>query len=598
MIARLFPRASLRSVVLVTALCGACNGSVEGGAPGSGRGGNPPMINPGTGSGMIPESPGVSTPPPVAPIPPGSLPPTVPAKPPGSPDRCDIERVAPRTLRRLTTAEFDATVRAAFGLGQGQWSGPRFLPDPAAGDGFTNNAQRLTIGDEYALRVNEAAEEIADSVTSAANLPRLLPCAAVGGLSCAVSFLDGVASRLYRRPLTAVEKQRYLTLYEKIRQKDEFKTWLYSATVGLITSPNTLYRSELGEPLPDGRFRLSPYEVASQLSYAYAGGPPTPELLQLAATNRLATADQVEMAARNLVLGPDGKARPAFRALLARFSEQWLNLSPIENLRKDPTLFPAFTPEVQEALARESREFLTSVILDDRGKPSDLMLAPHTLVDGVLARFYGFGQSAGTAFVRTARPAGWGLGLLSQGALLAIGGDSRSTSPTKRGHLVRERILCNKVPPPPPVVSELPEPTAAQTTRQRYETLHVADPSCKGCHALMDHIGFAFEHLDATGRFREREGAFDIDDSGTVFGTSAGNLPFRGPEELARALAPLPETADCLADFITGHTFGMDHSEASCLAKTASDQLRAGSIGVLDYYIAMARGESFRIRAP
>ena len=48
---------------------------------------------------------------------------------------------------------------------------------------------------------------------------------------------------------------------------------------------------------------------------------------------------------------------------------------------------------------------------------------------------------------------------------------------------MRERLLCSKVPPPPPVVGELPEPTDAETTRQRYEELHVADAGCKGCHS-------------------------------------------------------------------------------------------------------------------
>jgi hypothetical protein len=321
-------------------------------------------------------------------------------------------------------------------------------------------------------------------------------------------------------------------------------------------------------------------------------------LLQLAASNRLATADQVEAAARALVLGSDGKARPAFRALLNRFAEPWLGLSPLENIKKDATAFPAFTSEVQQSLGEETRQFLASVVIDDRGKPADLLLASHTFVDANLAGYYGFGQAGAAGFTRATRPAGWGVGLLSQGSLLAIGAGSLKTSPTKRGHLVRERFLCNKVPPPPPVVAELPEPTEAETTRQRYEALHVAEASCKACHALMDPIGFAFEHLDASGRYREREGRFDIDDRGSVIGTSAGEIVIRGPEELARALAPLPETADCMADFIAGHAFGLDHGEAGCLARTASEELRAGSIGVLEYYLRMARAESFRSRMP
>jgi hypothetical protein len=565
-----------------------------GGGPGDPR--TPGASTPGSG----PATPGAPGNPggPGAPTPPGGTPPAPTAPPPGTPNRCENEGVAPRVLRRLTTAEFDATVRAAFGLDAVQWKGPLFLPDPASGDGFTNNAQRLTVGDEYARRLTEAAKEVATAATSPANLARILPCAAQGTDACANTFLDTVGSRLYRRPLTPVERTRYMSLYSKVRQGGDFAGWVYWASVALIKSPNTVYRSELGEPVAGGRFRLSPYEVASELSYMYTGGPPTPELLQLAAANRLATADQVEAAARPLVVGSDGRPRTAFRKLFAGFAEQWLGLSPLENLKKDATAFPAFSPEVQKALGEETQRFLSTVLFDERGKLSDLLLAPYTLVDATLSRYYGFGQGAPGTFTRAARPAGWGVGLLSQASLLSIGAGSLSSSPTKRGHLVRERILCNKVPPPPPVVGELPEPTDAETTRQRYEVIHLADPSCKACHLLMDPIGFAFEHLDAAGRYRAKEGRFDIDDSGQLIGTSAGTLAFRGPDELARALAPLPETADCLADFITGHAFGLDHGEAGCLARTATEELRSGSISVVDYYVRMARAESFRTRAP
>jgi hypothetical protein len=499
-------------------------------------------------------------------------------------------------LRRLTTAEFEATVRAAFGLDAAQWKGPVFLPDPASSDGFTNNAQRLTVGDEYARRLDEAADDVATVVTSPANLARILPCALQGADSCAATFLDGAGARLYRRPLTPAERGRYMSLYAKVRQGGDFKSWVYWATAALVKSPNTVYRSELGEAVAGGRFRLNPYEVASQLSFVYTGGPPTPELLQAAAANRLATADQVEAAARTLVLGADGRPRTAFRNVVAAFAEQWLGLSSLQNIKKDATAHPAFSPEVQQALGEELRRFFASVLFEEKGKLTDLLTAPYTMVDATLSRYYGFGQGAPGTFARAERPAGWGVGLLAQGALLAINSGSLSTSPTKRGHLVRERILCNKVPPPPPVVGELPEPTDAETTRQRYEVIHLADNGCKGCHMLMDPIGFAFEHLDAAGRYRAKEGRFDIDDSGTLIATSGGNVMFRGPDELVRALAPLPETADCLADFVSGHAFGLDHGEASCLAKSASEELRAGTISVVDFYVRLARAESFRTR--
>jgi hypothetical protein len=196
------------------------------------------------------------------------------------------------------------------------------------------------------------------------------------------------------------------------------------------------------------------------------------------------------------------------------------------------------------------------------------------------------------------RPAGWGIGLLVQGSVLAIEAGNLSTSPTKRGHLVRSRLLCQDVPPPPPVVAPLPDPTEGNTTRQRVETLHLTDSSCKGCHLQMDPIGFGLEHFDASGRYRAKEGMFDIDDSGQVLGTTAGDIPFKGAEDLARNLARLPETSECMGAFLASSAFGMDHHDTPCMVRSAVDELRAGTIGLVDFYVRMARAEHFRSRTP
>jgi Protein of unknown function (DUF1592)/Protein of unknown function (DUF1588)/Protein of unknown function (DUF1595)/Protein of unknown function (DUF1587) len=520
-------------------------------------------------------------------------------KPPGSAVRCENEVVTQRVLRRLTNGELETTIRAAFGFDQATWKTPSLIPDPASGDGFTNNTDRLSVGDEYANRLMEAGRDLADLVTSDAHLARILPCAAAGGDPCANTFLDSVGAKLFKRPLTPAEKARYTGLVAKVKTGGgDFKTWVYWTTIALVKSPNTVYRSELGEPIAGGKFKLSPYEVASSLSYAYTGGPPTPELLQLAAANRLSTADDLEMAAKALVYGPDGQVRPAVKNQLLRFADQWLGLSPLANINKDKTLYPDFTPEVQDALAEEIRRYLSAVWFDDKGKPADLMTAPFTFVNATLSKFYGFGQAAGADFVKTPRPAKWGSGLMAQGAILNIAAANNSTSPTKRGHLVRERFLCTTVPPPPKAVAPIPEPTAAQTTRQRYEQIHVAADECKGCHALMDPIGFGLEHLNATGRYQEKEGAFDIDDRGSLTNTSLGDITFKGSDELAQALAKLPEVADCMADFASAYTFGLNHQGAACIAKGAGDDLRTGKIGFVDFMVGMARAESFRTRVP
>jgi hypothetical protein len=252
---------------------------------------------------------------------------------------------------------------------------------------------------------------------------------------------------------------------------------------------------------------------------------------------------------------------------------------------------------VQESMAEETRRFVAGVVFDDHGKPAELLTAPYTFLDATLAGFYGFGTAPASGFARVNRPDGWGTGLLAQGGLLSIEAHSLATSPTKRGNLVRTRILCGTVPPPPNMVPPLPDPSDAQTTRQRYEQLH-AQGACLACHELVDPIGFGFEKLDAVGRFRAREGKFDIDDSGRIVGTSAGTVEFHGATELARALAKLPEVADCLASFMAANAFGLDHRDTPCLVRHATDDLRAGKISIVDFYIRLVRAEHFRFRLP
>jgi hypothetical protein len=560
-----------------------CNGSILGGLGGEEGGGN----GNGNGNGGAGGGGGMA----------GNGDPTSPPADITCPD--GAEKPGHRALRRLTAEEIDTTVRVVFGLDRSQFDGFALPPDPASLEGFTNNVDRLTVGTEYARGSAEGARKVAGLVSNEPHLTRLLPCATAGGPPCAETFVTTFGSRLYRRPLSASERGRYLALYEKVARQADFKTFIYWATFTLLQSPNVIYRSELGEPDPGqpGRYRLSQYEIASALSYTFSGGPPSVELMQLAASNRLSTPDQVEAAARALVYDDSRKVRPAFREVMLRFSDQWLGLSTLQNLRKDDLSFPDFNEAVQSALSEEIRRFVGGVVLDGRGTPADLLTAPYTFVNNQLATFYRFAPVAGTDFARVDRPAGWGVGLLAQGALLSIEAHSQTTSPTKRGYLVRTRLLCGTVPPPPAVVDPLPEPTEGETTRQRYETLHVSDSSCRACHQMMDSIGFGFEHLDATGRYREREGRFEIDDSGVLLNTSAGNVAFKGPTELAQQLARLPETGRCMATYLASFAYGVPQQSATCLVGNAAAELQAG-MSIVDFYVRMARSEHFRTRVP
>jgi hypothetical protein len=91
------------------------------------------------------------------------------------------------------------------------------------------------------------------------------------------------------------------------------------------------------------------------------------------------------------------------------------------------------------------------------------------------------------------------------------------SSPTIRGKSVRELLLCQKIPPPPPnvdfkIVQDTSDPLY-KTARQRL-TAHRTIPSCAGCHSLTDPLGLAMENYDAIGDYRKQENGETIDATG------------------------------------------------------------------------------------
>src|SRR5205085_9502531 len=55
----------------------------------------------------------------------------------------------------------------------------------------------------------------------------------------------------------------------------------------------------------------------------------------------------------------------------------------------------------------------------------------------------------------------------------------------------------------------------AASVRQRLEQ-HRANPACGACHNQMDPLGFSLENYDAAGRWRTKDGNFDVDNIGTL----------------------------------------------------------------------------------
>ena len=66
---------------------------------------------------------------------------------------------------------------------------------------------------------------------------------------------------------------------------------------------------------------------------------------------------------------------------------------------------------------------------------------------------------------------------------------------------------------------------------------HRTNPTCAGCHRMMDPIGFSLENFDALGQWRTTDEGVKIDPSGTVF----NGAKVDGPASLRQMLTSRPE---------------------------------------------------------
>ncbi|MCB9701127.1 MAG: DUF1592 domain-containing protein [Myxococcales bacterium] len=503
---------------------------------------------------------------------------------------CDESGAGARRIRRLDHREYQRSVDAIFG-GPVEL-GVSFAPDNVI-DGYTNNAGALQVSGLLAEQYREAAEGMAGVIVD--DLGRYLPCDPVadGEPECAAAFIDDFGARAFRRPLSAGERARYLALYEDVAVEDGFGEGIRWVSAALLQAPGFLYRTELGEANGDGQYALTPHELASELSYLIVGGPPDAALAALAADGTLGDPEVLASEAERLLADPRAEAN------VLRFAEEWLGLGRLPLVTRDPTLFPELSDGIRAAMQGEVERSVAGVFAEG-GTLGDLLTSSRTYMTAELAAYYGEsvgGEADPEGFYAVERQRGAGAGILASGALLTTHALPTSSSPIHRGKVVRERLLCQHMPPPPPSVNASPPPVdPALSTRERY-TQHSADPTCAGCHQLIDPIGFAFEHFDAVGRYRELDGVHPIDDAGEILHSASTDATFVGVAELAEVLAGSEEVQACYVDQWSRFALGTaEPGDLEC-ARGELEAAFAESGGRLDSLVlALVRSPYFRLR--
>ena len=355
--------------------------------------------------------------------------------------------------------------------------------------------------------------------------------------SAAREILGKLTRRAFRRPIGDEDLRKPMEFFDQgCAEGAGFEAGIENAIAAILVSPGFLFRIE-EDPAgvaPNTAYRVSDFELASRLSFFLWSSLPDDALLDAAERGELRHPPQLEQQVRRML------ADPKARNLATNFAGQWLQLRKLDEITPDLRRFIDFDDNLRQAFRQETELFVESVVREDR-PITELLDADYTFLNERLAKHYGIPHVYGSHFRRVSfapDPRRQRGGLLRQGSILTVTSYATRTSPVIRGHWILANLAGAPPPPPPPNVPSLDDNNVAASLpiRERLAA-HRKNPSCAGCHDVMDPVGFALENFDAIGRWRTSEEHRPIDASG---GLPDGST-FQDVAGLERALLARPE---------------------------------------------------------
>lgn len=493
-------------------------------------------------------------------------------------------------LRRLTNQEYADTVRDLLGAEANVTT----LPPDLTLYGFDNNAESLTLSTAHLEGYRALAERIASElVASEARRATLLGCDPTGtaGTACLGGFVRAFGARAFRRPLRDEEATELVERAGSTPPLGDGWNAVSYVVQSLLQAPSFLFRVELGEPdaARPGLARLTGHELATRLSYLLWGTMPDQKLFDAASSGALASVDGVEKQALAM-LDDAVKAQPTIWS----FTRQWLRIGNLAGVDRPMADYPLFSEAVRSAMGEETRR----LIEDYTSRPGvpllGLLDSETTFVDAALAPLYGVAAPASGWAKVTLPVEQQRRGILTHASVLTLTGSVGATTPILRGKYVRQILLCDELPPPPPEVASLPAAQPGTSERERL-AVHRSDPACSGCHALLEPLGFGLSHFDAIGQYRQSDSAGQaIDAQGVIDGLD--DAAFNGSAELAARLRQEPKVAACLSTHLVRFALGRKETTSeSCTIGQLSSVLTQGG----DYRAlvrALVRSDAFRYR--
>lgn len=342
-----------------------------------------------------------------------------------------------------------------------------------------------------------------------------------------LAHLRHFASKTWRRPLAEAESAQLAGLYQDARSRDlDRESAAREVLVRVFIAPDFLFKLE--DAAKPGEHPVSSWELATRLSYFLWSSPPDNTLRQLCADGSLLQPDILARETRRMLKDP------RIASLAREFTGQWLQFSGFDkHTGIDSEKFPEFTPELRADMHRETIEFFTHLLREDR-PVREILLADYTFLNERLAKHYNIPGVKGSQFQQVKVASHQRGGLLGMGSILTKTSFPQRTSPVLRGNWLLASVLGTPTPPPPADVPELDDSASKATSLRAKLEAHRASKACSSCHDKIDPLGFALEAYDPIGRFRS------TDEAGLPIDTAAAlkdGTPIHGMQGLRDYLA-------------------------------------------------------------
>lgn len=498
----------------------------------------------------------------------------------GEPAASCLDELEPRALRRLTPVQARNTLRDLFGL-------------PELEITYADETEVITeLGVRQLRSTADAVIAQRDAWTS-----EVYGCDASGEAddACAEAFIRSFGAKAFRRPVADGEVDLLMSVYENAVYGEQlsFSDSLDVVLSTLLQAPDFVYMLESGTRVDDATgtvLELDDYALASRLSYFLWDSMPDDALFAAADAGELSTPAGLTEQVERMLESP--RAQDRIRSMVTT----WLHIDGaglrlvLEDLNKDPDLYPEFSPAMLDAMRIEAEALVDRALLEG-GETGfeDLLLSREAYVNASLAELYGVqGPADDESWAWVTLPEGERAGILTRAAFLSVHAGQRVQSPIFRGVYVLEEILCAELGEPPPTANDTPvedpvDPNSGpMTVREMVEARTMDDATCAACHALINPTGYLFEHYDALGRWRTHEvvSGLEIDATAELtMGDVQGAMP--DAVEMSKQLVDSGDARACFAKKWAEIALDAEHFDPCTEEEVVAAFVQSGDVNAL-----------------